>query len=70
MNKSLKDLALKYSLPFVDNQSIFKDLVKNEGREKYFVDSDHCTSKGHGVMAENIYAVLVSKGIVEEGEGK
>ena len=70
MNKSLEDLALKHSLPFVDNYSVFKELVEKEGREKYFLDSDHCTPKGHAVMVENIYRVLVSEGIVKEDKEK
>jgi len=64
VNKTLEELALKHSLPFVDNQSVFDNLVKKEGREKYFFDSDHCTPKGHDVMVENVYNVLVSEGIV------
>lgn len=66
VNKLLEDLALKHSLPFVDNYSVFKELVEKEGREKYILDSDHCTTKGHAVMVENIYKVLVSEGIVKK----
>jgi len=66
VNKLLEDLARKHSLPFVDNYSVFKELMEKEGREKYILDSDHCTSKGHAVMVKNIYRILVSEGIVEE----
>ncbi|MBL7197458.1 MAG: tetratricopeptide repeat protein [Candidatus Omnitrophica bacterium] len=65
-NKALRDTAIRYSLLFVDNYSLFNKLVDKEGREKYFVDSDHCTAEGHKIMTENIYKALVSEGIVLE----
>ncbi len=67
-NKILKDVALRYSLPFVDNHSVFEKSVAAYGRWKYFVDNDHCTAEGHKVMAQNVYKVLVSEGIVSENE--
>jgi Flp pilus assembly protein TadD/lysophospholipase L1-like esterase len=44
---------------FVDNERIFKDAVKKEGYEAYFIDTfggdfGHCTEKGNRLLAENI----------------
>ena len=63
-NKALRDLAQRYSLPFVDNHSVFEELVAKEGRNKYFADYDHCTALGHAIMVKNIYKVLDSEGIL------
>ncbi len=65
-NKALRDTALRHSLPFVDNRSVFDGLVVRHGREKYFVDDNHCTIEGHKVMAQNVYKALISEGIILE----
>ncbi len=66
-NRALKDIAEKYSLPFVDNQAVFDKRVNEENRKEYFHDDDHCTTKGHRIMAENVYKVLISEEIVPGG---
>lgn len=55
-NRSLKKLASKHRLPFIDNFSVFRNL---KPRKKYFFDDDHCTVAGHGIMADNVYRKLV-----------
>lgn len=65
-NKALRDVASRHSIPFVDNRSVFDALVAKHGRERYFLDDDHCTIEGHKVMARNVYNVLVAEGIVPE----
>lgn len=56
----VKAIAKKYNAPIVDNAAIFDVLVSLEGykREDYFVVDGHCTSKGYGVVAANVYNVL------------
>ncbi|MBN2407365.1 MAG: tetratricopeptide repeat protein [Elusimicrobia bacterium] len=44
---------------FVDNEGIFKDAVRREGYDEYFIDSfagdfGHCTEKGNRLLARNI----------------
>ncbi|MFC1514607.1 tetratricopeptide repeat protein [Candidatus Omnitrophota bacterium] len=55
---------------FVDNERVFKDAVKREGYDEYFVDMfagdfGHCTAKGNTLLAENI-----ARGILKEVFGK
>ena len=64
-NRILENIALKYSLPFVDNCAIFNELVAGEGRSRYFLDDSHCTTKGYQVMAENIYNIIIRKDIIK-----
>lgn len=65
-NKALEDAASRHSIPFVDNRSVFDVLVAQHGRERYFVDDNHCTIEGHKVMAQNVYKVLIWEGIIFE----
>jgi len=65
-NRALKNIALKYSLTFVDNRTVFKELVASKERSSYFIDDEHCTAEGYQVMAENIYNVLISEDIISE----
>ena len=60
-NTSLKNVALKYSLAFVNNRSVFKLLIAKDGEDKYFRNYDHCTAKGYKIMAKNVYKVLISE---------
>jgi len=57
-NRHLKAVADEYGLLFVDNYSVFTELVDKDGKEKYFWDYDHCTKAGHYIMAENIYRLI------------
>lgn len=49
---------------FVDNEKIFKEVVKGENLKEYFVDMfagnfGHCTEKGNRLLAENIARVIL-----------
>lgn len=59
-NGILEKTSVKHKLPFVDHYSIFKKIVTKENEKEYFVDDHHCTQKGHEIMAENVYNVLVN----------
>ncbi|MBD3264817.1 MAG: hypothetical protein GF375_06920 [Candidatus Omnitrophica bacterium] len=64
-NRILKELARKYSLSFIDHNSVFSNLVESSGiKGKYFADDNHCTDRGHEVMVENIVGSLLNEGIV------
>lgn len=60
-NGVLKEIADRYSLPFVDNLSVFKDL---EAKKKYLFDKEHCTAEGHRIMVDNIYKVLLTQEVI------
>ncbi|PJC48263.1 MAG: hypothetical protein CO035_04425 [Candidatus Omnitrophica bacterium CG_4_9_14_0_2_um_filter_42_8] len=51
---------------FVDNERIFKDVVRNEGCKTYFRDMfggdfGHCTDKGNKLLAENIANTILKE---------
>jgi len=64
-NARLQALADENGLPMVDNLSRFDEAVANYGRAPYLFDDDHCTPGGHRLMAENVYRVLESEGVLD-----
>jgi len=51
---------------FVNNEKIFKDAVRRESYEEYFIDDfagdfGHCTAKGNRLLAENIANVILKE---------
>ena len=57
-NDALERTAKKFSLRFVDNYRVFQSLVTADNNAEYFFDDEHCTRKGHQVMAANVFQVL------------
>ena len=64
INEKLKEIAMDNKISFIDNYSIFCELVEKEGYSKYFLDFDHCTELGHETIAENVYSALKQEGFV------
>ena len=54
------------NLILVDQNNIFQELVKKDSSDLYFVDFDHCTEKGHYIMAENVYHALLENKLIRE----
>ncbi|MEI6632154.1 MAG: hypothetical protein WCL25_06045, partial [bacterium] len=51
---------------FVDNEKIFKDAIRKEGYNAYFVDKfggdfGHCTQKGNRLLAGNIADAILKE---------
>ncbi|MFA4993548.1 MAG: hypothetical protein WC571_06240, partial [Candidatus Omnitrophota bacterium] len=51
---------------FVDNERIFKDVVRKEGYSAYFIDMfggdfGHCTPEGNRLLAENIANAIIKE---------
>jgi hypothetical protein len=67
-NSALQQLAHKHSLPLVDNNSVFEAMVNSKNKKAYFLDDYHCTTKGHLLMAENVYHVLEKEGYIRKGQ--
>ena len=49
---------------FVDNEKIFKDVIKENGYKKYFIDMfggdfGHCTSEGNKLLASNVASQIL-----------
>lgn len=62
-NNMLRSIAEKYSYPLVDNNLIFEELIKKDGRGKYLYDDDHCTPEGYKIISDNIQKVFSKIGI-------
>jgi lysophospholipase L1-like esterase len=58
VNNLLERIAKENNIPFVDNRSVFKKLIKKNGRSKYLKGDDHCTDLGYKIMAENVEKVI------------
>ncbi len=54
-NGLLRSVAERHGLEFVDHLSAFDGLTP---KGDYLFDDDHCTGKGHAVMAQNVFAAL------------
>jgi hypothetical protein len=57
---------------FVDNKKVFKDAVKKDGYNTYFVDMfggdfGHCTVKGNRLLAENIANTILKEVFHKQG---
>ena len=65
VDRALRDAALRYSLPLVENGKVFRELLSKEAKKKesYFLDDSHCTAAGYRIMAKNIYEVILSESI-------
>jgi len=56
----LKAFAGEIGALYVDNERVFEKLFEGgEKKEKYFVPDGHCNARGYGVIANNIYKVMV-----------
>ena len=58
----VKQVADKYAIPLVDNFGSFKNYGIESG--KFFVEDGHCNSLGYGVMAKNIYKVILREKMI------
>ena len=65
--KSLQDIFNKNkNIIFVDNEYLFKDAIKKDNYNKYFIDSfagdfGHCTPLGNWMLAENIAQMIIKE---------
>lgn len=64
VNSCLKKLAIENSIPFVDNEQIFRELlIKGEKKESMFQPDRHCNARGYGIITKNIYDKMVEYNI-------
>jgi tetratricopeptide (TPR) repeat protein len=60
MNDTLCNIAKVNSVPFLDNDKIFRQLWNTgERRGDYFSADGHCNAKGYAMMAKNIFNRIV-----------
>jgi lysophospholipase L1-like esterase len=63
VNHIIGAIAKKYSVPLVDNHTVFSGLW---GNDYYFSADGHCNARGYGVMAKNVYDKLREIGIAKK----
>ena len=55
----VRKISKQYNVPLVDNEKVFQEKLKSAKIEDYFVADGHCNEKGYGIIADNVYSVLV-----------
>ncbi len=58
VNGILKTAAGRFCVPYVDNAAVFSRLLDRRPRSDLFIPDGHCTGRGYGVMAKNVYDAL------------
>jgi tetratricopeptide (TPR) repeat protein len=70
LNVILKDVAETHQVPFVENCAVFEELLKTIPRQGLFAsDNGHCNGRGYGIMARNVYEMMLRQGIVPGTHG-
>ncbi len=66
INASLKEVAEKSEVPFINNEKVFERLfLEGERRDDYFsFDKEHCNEKGYRIMAENVNNCIFENGFM------
>jgi len=58
-NLALKKIAEEFSLPLVDNNKVFNEIIiDKETRMKYLAEDEHPSKEGYQIMADNVWQVL------------
>lgn len=65
ISRVFRDLARKRSLPFVSNIPEFERQMRESPGERYFVEDGHCSAKGYGIIAKNLFHRIQRDGILE-----
>ncbi|MBL7196781.1 MAG: tetratricopeptide repeat protein [Candidatus Omnitrophica bacterium] len=63
---TIKEIAENFSIPIVDNFSLFAERIKKGETGIHFIPPyGHCNAVGYKIMAEEIYKTLINEGIVK-----
>ncbi len=62
-NDIIRNLAIKYSIVFIDNELVFRE---KPNKDELFNLDTHCNGRGYKVIAENIYSKLLEMGVFSE----
>ena len=65
INGIIRAAAKKYGLVLVDNEPLFKERLRGLKESDFFVPDGHCNGSGYKIMAENVYAALLSQRLLE-----
>ncbi|MCF7887199.1 MAG: tetratricopeptide repeat protein [Candidatus Omnitrophica bacterium] len=67
INGILRKIADDFNIPFVDNEKQFLQEMRINNND-FFVSDGHCNAKGYGLMAMNIYNVIIKEKIFKPNE--
>lgn len=69
-NEIVLEFCNRYYVSLVDNEKIFEENIKQEPAEDFFIEDGHCNGRGYGLIAQNVYNILASNGLIEIPEKK
>ncbi|MFC1631387.1 GDSL-type esterase/lipase family protein [Candidatus Omnitrophota bacterium] len=61
INQKIRDFCSDQNQLIIDGEDIFKELLKEERFEKYFVLDSHLNNEGYRILAEHIAQLLTTK---------
>ena len=71
VNSTLSRVAGILQVPFVDNYSVFKKkIAQGVPKEYLFVPDNHCSARGYGLMAENVYNKIMDENFLKVPDRK
>ena len=69
VNEIIRDVALTYHIPLVDNNILFHQKIPLEQRDIYLIQDGHPSKIGYQFIAENVLAVLEEEHIISREDG-
>lgn len=69
VNEVIRNTALTYRIPLVDNNVLFHEAIPMEQRDRYLVQDGHPNRTGYHFIAENILAVLEKEALISIQDG-
>jgi hypothetical protein len=64
VNNIIRDIAITYHIPLVDNNVLFHQKISIEDREQYLIPDGHPSAEGYRFIAENILDVLHKEDLI------
>jgi lysophospholipase L1-like esterase len=58
VNEVIRDVALSYHIPLVDNNLLFHQMIAVKEREKYLIPDGHPSPLGYQFIAQNIISII------------
>jgi len=65
VNEIIRDVAIMYNVPLVDNNMLFHQKISVEDREIYLIPDGHPSPEGYQFIAENILDVLRKEDLIQ-----
>jgi hypothetical protein len=65
VNKIIRDIAMSYRIPLVDNNVLFHQKIPVEEREVYLISDGHPSPTGYTFITENILDLLHEEGLIQ-----